>query len=272
MIRAMPATIEREFGRTAFGRDAGAYADARPDYPARVYEILRETCRAGPRTAAFEIGPGTGQATGRLLDIGCSITAIEPDARLAAALGERLKQHAARLSILPLAFEDAALPASSFDLGIAATSLHWLDPRTALTKAFHLLRPGGRWAMWWTVFGDPDDMDDFQRRTQSLFAGLDRSPSQGSGKHFSLDRACRIAELQATGFGAIAYEEIRWQPTLDKRQVLALTATFSPVRRLDPPERERFLDEMARIIDEDFGGVVTRNFVTAIYTAERPAS
>ena len=126
--------------------------------------------------------------------------------------------------------------------------------------------------MWWTVFGDPADMDDFQRRTQTLFERLERSPSHGSGKHFSLDRARRIAELQATGFGTIAYEEIRWKPTLDKRQVLALTATFSPVRRLEPPERQRFLDEMARIIDEDFSGVVTRNFVTAIYTAERPAS
>jgi hypothetical protein len=38
----MPEVISLEEGRSAFGADSEAYNDARPDYPARIYEILRE--------------------------------------------------------------------------------------------------------------------------------------------------------------------------------------------------------------------------------------
>ncbi|MDR3436049.1 class I SAM-dependent methyltransferase [Telmatospirillum sp.] len=268
----MSAMIERESGRTVFGADARGYTDARPDYPARVYEILRDVCHAGPTVAAFEIGAGTGQATGPLLDLGCRVTAIEPDPRLAAVLGDRLKERSAQLDVHVAPFEDASLASSSFDLGVAAMSLHWLEPKAALAKANDLLRPGGWWAMWWTVFGDPTRVDEFHDRTQFLFKGLERSPSQGDDPliPFSLDRDRRIAELEDAGFESISFEEIRWTPTLNKQQVLALTATFSPVARLPKDERKCFLDEMGRVVDETFGGRVSRNFVTAIYTAARP--
>ena len=268
----MPATIKRDIGRTVFGEDARGYTDARPAYPARIYDILRETCYAGPQVAAFEIGAGTGQATGPLLDFGCHVTVIEPDVRMVAVLCDRLIRHETQLDVHAVTFEDVNLSASSFDLGVAAMALHWLNPETSLTKAFRLLRPGGHWAMWWTVFGDPLHMDDFQRRTHYLFKTLEQSPSQGDtpSTPFSLDKARRIAELEEAGFESIRFEEIRWSTMLDKQQILALTATFSPVARLSESNRKCFLDVLGRVVDEDFGGTVSRNFVTAIYTATRP--
>ncbi|WP_352981448.1 rRNA adenine N-6-methyltransferase family protein [Mesorhizobium sp. M1227] len=48
-------------------------------------------CGVGPATTAFEIGPGTGQATRPLLDLGLSsVVAIEPDERLAVFLSDNL--------------------------------------------------------------------------------------------------------------------------------------------------------------------------------------
>jgi SAM-dependent methyltransferase len=58
------------------------------------------------------------------------------------------------LKVIFSLFEEAALDAGSFDLGISATAFHWLDEATALTKIAELLRPGGWWAMDWNVFGD----------------------------------------------------------------------------------------------------------------------
>lgn len=268
----MPATIARTAGRTLFGENARAYAAFRPDYPDRIFEILETRCRVGEGKSVFEIGPGTGLATVPLLAMGCRVTAVEPDARLAAFLVDSQNAHADRLNVQTVTFEEAIMPAASFDLGIAATSLHWIEPGQALAKAFHLLRPGGHWAMWWNIFGDPDEADAFHQCTHALFERLQKSPSHGDGPkgHFGLDRKHRIAELEQAGFESIIAEEVRWRPVLNKQQILGLTATFSPVARLPKIERQAFLDRIGAIVDEEFGGRVMRHFMTAIYTARRP--
>ncbi|EGJ8568808.1 methyltransferase domain-containing protein [Salmonella enterica] len=259
-------------GRHVFGADSEGYNHARPDYPQRVYEILREHDIAHKESNVFEIGAGTGQATEPLLALGCKVTAIEPDARLADTLCKRLNHYGSSLEIIRSSFEDSSLPSNMFDSGISAMSFHWLQPETALMQVFELLRPGGWWAMWWTVFGDPLNMDAFQHRTQALFKPLSLSPSHTAGfsRPCALDKDMRITELQSAGFRDVFYEEIRWSSILTTRQVVDLTATFSPVSRLPEEERKRFLNQIEKIADEEFGGLVQRNFITAIYLTRKP--
>jgi len=61
-------SINLSYGRQAFGADPARYHVARPAYPDWVFEILRDRCGLKHDTATFEIGPGTGTATRRLLD------------------------------------------------------------------------------------------------------------------------------------------------------------------------------------------------------------
>ncbi len=49
-----PKPFGREEGRDVFGRAAAVYA-ARPAYPERVYETLRDRCRLGPTSRVVEI-------------------------------------------------------------------------------------------------------------------------------------------------------------------------------------------------------------------------
>src|SRR5438045_911078 len=96
--------LDRTFGRSAFGGDPSGYDRARPDYPEWVYQVLRQRCGLAPGVAAFEIGPGTGKATRRLLELGADpLVAIEPDARLATFLRDRFP--APSLRILVQTFE-----------------------------------------------------------------------------------------------------------------------------------------------------------------------
>lgn len=268
----MSNVISLAEGRHIFGADSDGYNHARPDYPQRVYEILRKYDVTHKESKVFEIGAGTGQATEPLLTLGCKVTAIEPDTRLANTLCKRLNKYGSSLKIIRSSFEDSSLPSNTFDSGIAAMSFHWLQPETALVQVFELLRPGGWWAMWWTVFGDPANMDAFQHRTQALFNQLSLSPSHVAGfnRPFALDKDMRITELQSAGFRDVFYEEIKWSPILTTRQVVDLTATFSPVSRLPEEERKRFLNQIEEIANEEFGGVVQRNFVTAIYLSQKP--
>src|SRR6185312_4857092 len=137
--------ITQEDGRSAFGADAANYDNARPDYPAWVYDELRTRCGLTRGTRVFEIGPGTGVATRELLAVGADVTAIEPDARMAKVLKER----APDAQVINAIFEDAALPHDGFDLGVSATAFHWVKQPAGFNKVGSLLKPGGWWAPWW---------------------------------------------------------------------------------------------------------------------------
>jgi SAM-dependent methyltransferase len=264
--------IDRSEGRRAFGGDPGGYNRARPGYPERIYDILRSRCGLRPGTRTFEIGPGTGQATRDLIRPGAApLVLIEPDERLAAFLQQEFRA-ANSVQVRNQTFEDVELPASTFDLGVAATSFHWLQTAPALRKVASLLRPGGWWAMWWTVFGDPLRPDAFHEATQHVLGKLGRSPSAGDpgGPPYALDVAARVAELNETGeFEVIEHEALRWTATLSSEQLRGLFATFSEITRLEPGQREQVLDAIVRVANEQFGGVIEKPIVTSIYTARR---
>lgn len=261
--------IDRTEGRTLFGLDPEAYDRARPDYPDRVYDILRERCGLSPTTKLLEIGPGSGTATRRLRALGVhNVVAIEPDQALATYLSSANPSVDVRVE----PFEDADLPLSSFDLAIAGTVFHWIDPIAGLRKVHDLLRPGGWWAMWWNNFYDPDREDPFHEATTHLLNQLAESPSQGEPDRppFALDIQAREADLYAAGFTNASHDLMHWTLTMDTPRTRALYATYGSISRLDAADRESLLDAIAHIADDQFAGRVERYMITSIYTAQKP--
>src|SRR6185436_4237458 len=102
----------RSEGRSVFGTTAAIYGAARPGYPDRVYDILRDRCHLGPTSRILEIGAGPGLATKRLLDAGAHVVAVEPSPALASQLSA-LPWAARRLDVVVSTFEDADLVPSS---------------------------------------------------------------------------------------------------------------------------------------------------------------
>jgi SAM-dependent methyltransferase len=264
--------IAREEGRRFFGSDPDAYDRARPGHPERVYEILVERCRLRAGTSVLEIGPGTGQATRRLLALGADpLVAIEPNDDLARYLARSLGDHA-DIRVTPL--EDAELREASVDLAAAASSFHWVDERVGLAAIWRALRSDGWIALWWTLFGEGPGPDDFIRATSPLFDDLDSSPTKGEPGRppHALDTEARIGALVATGFADVSHELVRWDATWDTEGIRALYGTFSPILRLEPARRKEILDEIARIAAQQFGGRVNRTLRTSLYTAQKPAA
>ncbi len=218
----------------------------------------------------MEIGPGAGLATRRLLERGASpMVAVEPDPRLAAFLQD---QHGPALDVRCASFEGVDLPAGSFDLAVAATSFHWVDPEVGVRKVARLLRPGGWWAMCWNVFGDPSLPDPFHEATLPILDPLDVGSAHQSfhPPYAPLNTAVRVAELEAVGqFEDIQWEVVRWAVTFDTARLRALYATYSSITRLHPAERDRILDAVCDVADRQFGGQVERRMTTPIYTARR---
>ena len=133
---------DRELRRSTFDEAVELYDRARPGYPAALFEDLAELTSIGPESRVLEIGPGTGQATLPLAERGCRVVAVELGADLAAVARRKLAGFA-NVEVVTAAFEDWPLPAEAFDLVLAATAFHWIDPAVRIDKVADALRPGG---------------------------------------------------------------------------------------------------------------------------------
>jgi SAM-dependent methyltransferase len=264
--------IDPREGRLLFGADPETYDRARPGHAERVYEILVARCGLRPGTSVLEIGPGTGQATRRLLDLGADqLVAIEPNEDLARYLASSVGE---RVDIRVTALEDAELRASSFDLATAASSFHWVDEATGLAVVSHALRSGGWIALWWTGFGDPERPDPFRDATTQLLNDMPKSPvgSHRGGRTPTEDGSARwLSLLEAAGFVDVSHERIPWSRTFDAEGIRAIFSTFSPFLIVDEERRTRTLDELERIARSEFGDRVEKPIVTALYTARKPS-
>jgi SAM-dependent methyltransferase len=271
----MSRYVARRRARRAFGGDPRGYDTGRPPYPRAIYDLLQARCGLGPGCATFEVGPGTGIATRELLRRGANpLVAIEADPRMASYLLSRLGPERRRLHVVLSPFEAAMLPEGLFDLGVAATSFHWTGERRGIGKVARLLRPGGWWAMWWSRHGDVNRPSAFHRAIQPLYRTRASGRSEARARNrFHRARERRIEILRATGrFDRVEHRTIRVPLTLTTRQVVALWASFSDILTRPASERRRFLSELARIADEQFGGKVRFDNLVTIYLARRTPS
>jgi SAM-dependent methyltransferase len=269
MVERAHGKVTRPQGMAqAFDRVAASYD--RPGYPARVFAILVERCGLAGGCRALEIGPGTGQATLPLLDLGADVTAVEPGPALARQLAERTPGR--RLDVVVSPFERVELPEASFDLVAAATSFHWVDPGPGLANCARFLRDGGWLALWWTVWGDPDRPDPFHDALEPILRR--KAPQlvaeEAGARAYMRDVAARAAEVEATGrFEGLAGEAIDWEGDHDPLALRRMFATFGAWIALPAPLRTELLDDVERLARDGFGGRVTRPYKTLLYTARR---
>ncbi len=272
--------LESEFDdknrRALFSSHAAAYGDGRPGDPPEVFAHLRSACGLGPGSRVLEIGAGAGQATGPLLDAGARLLVVEVGEEFGALLRTRFGNH--QLEVRTGEFETVELPSASFDLIVAATSFHWIEPTQGLDRVADLLRPTGSIALWWTHFGDASRPDPF--RDASNPSLLDRHAPQladsatggsGIGAHpYALDTAARRSEIDNTGrFGPVEERRIPWTTTQTTDEMHRFLSSFSSWMTLDDNVRTDLLRDIGDLIDHRFGGAVERPFITAIYTARR---
>jgi SAM-dependent methyltransferase len=169
--------------------------------------------------------------------------------------------------------EDADLPSAAFDLAVAASSFHWVDEETGLAQLVSAVRPGGWVALWWTLFGIPDEPDAFITATSPLLDDIEASPSAGvdGGPPFALGVDARHCALDHAGFADVRHETFTWTVAWDTAGIRALYSSFAPIARLDDDRRTEILDGVSVIAEREFGGRVTRTLLTSLYTARKPS-
>lgn len=231
-----------------FETQAANYARARPLYPNAFWDTIRDHHLLRPGRHVLDLGAGTGQATGPLLDAGLRVTAVEPGPQLA----EQLRVGHPAADVIVSRAEDIDLPAGSFDIVVAATSIHWMNLDVVLPKVHRLLVPSGKLLVWRNVFGDPSVTTPFRDRVAEIVRARDAPPRPGPDAE---DVEATSTELTRRGLFVVDdISTFRWRTELDDQQVRRLFSTFSD---WSAREVERAVDATV-----DLGGHVVEHYTT----------
>ena len=137
-----------------FSGVAQAYAAARPDYPAALFDAI--AAHVPPTAHVWEPGCGSGQATRDLAARFAHVHATDPSTTQLAQHGAR---DAANVTLTVEPGEHTWLFDASVDLVAVAQALHWFDLPAFFAESDRVLRTGGVLAAWgYDDFDVPADL------------------------------------------------------------------------------------------------------------------
>jgi SAM-dependent methyltransferase len=262
---SVPTSGER---RTTFDSATDLYEQARPAYPAQLFDDLVELAGLEAGDRLLEIGCATGKATRPLLERGFSIVCVELGAQLAERARHNLEGLPAEIHVAP--FEEWEGAPEAFALVFAATAWHWLDPTTRYERAHRLLHDRGHLAFWSALHAFPPDRDPFFDEIQEVYdeIGLS-SPVEWpppTPEQIPDDRD----EIEASGlFDHVEVRRYVWERLYTADEYVALLSTFSNHIALEPARREYLFSEIRRRIAGRREPGVRRHWYAILHVARR---
>jgi SAM-dependent methyltransferase len=250
------------------------YDRVRPSYPDELFADLVATTGMDGQSAVLESGCGTGQATRSLAKLGCSVTAVEPGPELA-ALARRNLASFSNVEIETSSFEEWEDRGRRFDVIVAASSWHWVDPSIGWPRAHELLRPGGWMALLGNVVVRRPGEPEVYAETADLHERF--APGNPDWGHPPLEDDVRATR---EGWGLVAYPGVglfgptimRWYPLvqwLDGVGFADLLRSASIYRKLDAGTREPLLDAIAERIRTRMGDRAPRRYLSILRVGRR---
>ena len=124
------------------------YVRYRPDYPPQVVEFMRVEMGLNKNSIVADIGSGTGIFAKQLLETGCTVYGVEPNAAMRDA-GEKFLKDFPNFKSINGTAENANLPNASVDFVTAAQAFHWFDEDKSIAEFRRILKPEGYAVLIW---------------------------------------------------------------------------------------------------------------------------
>lgn len=242
-----------EYLRTTFNKSAEWYDRVRPGYPEALIDdvIALSGIPAGGRI--LEIGCGTGKATEPFASRGYAMVCLDIGTDLAAVAAQKLRGHA-NVRIVVGSFEEWGPGGGPFDLVIAATSFHWVDPAIAYVKSAAVLTPSGALAVFSNTHIRQDE--GFFLRVQDVYG---RSAPSMTGAAPGTKRRCEEPGGRAL-FGEPCLRRYLWEAGYTAREYIELLGTYSDHISLPAAERSALFLGIADLIEREYGGRVLKHY------------
>ena len=256
-----------------FNEVAELYDRVRPGYPDELFADLVAITGMDETSSVLEVGCGSGQATRSLAALGCSVTAVEPGADMAALARRRLASFR-NVEVETAKFEEWDDRGRRFDALVAASSWHWVDPSIGWQRAHDVVSPGGWMALLGHVVvrrpGEPEvyaESADLHERFSPGNPGWGHPPLEEDVR--STDEGWGLVEDPRGLFGPTM---VRWYPTVQwftGDGFADLLRSQSLYRRLDPEVREPLLDAVAERIRTRMGDRAPRRYLSVLRIGRR---
>ncbi|MEU0075020.1 methyltransferase domain-containing protein [Streptomyces sp. NPDC006332] len=257
----------RALGRV-FNEVPELYDRVRPGYPDELFADLGAVSGMGEGSSVLEVGCGTGQATRSLAALGCSVTAVEPGVDMAALARHRIASFP-NVEVETSTFEEWDDRGRRFDVVVAASSWHWVDPLVGWRRAHDVLAPGG----WMALLGHVVVRRPGEAQVYAETADLHERfcPGNPDWGHPPLEDEVRATD---EGWGLVdgpgelfGPASVRWYPTVqwfDGDGFADHLRSLSLYRRLEPDVREPLLDAIAGRIRTRMGDRASRRYLSVL--------
>ena len=257
--------------RHTFDQVAQLYDRARPPYPEALFEDVVNYTALRKDARILEIGCGAGQATLPMARRGFAVDCIELGPQLTVLARDNLT-HFPRVKVINEGFETASLSSSRYDLLLAATAFHWLDPAIRFIKAHRVLKADGSLALFWhrpvMTLASQYYVDALRRAYQQVVPELARNFAPPPHPD---DVTTEYAQL-IPGSGLFADLKICKHYVASEYSAKAyidLLATFSDNRALAASIRQQLFARIEHLINTKFDGTIIRETVALLYLARR---
>ncbi|HEV2375153.1 MAG TPA: class I SAM-dependent methyltransferase [Streptosporangiaceae bacterium] len=261
---------DRVWLRTTFNSAAHSYQQARPEYPAELYDELLHLAGLGRGDRLCEVGCATGKATRPLAERGFPITCVEIGAELAAEARRNLARFS-NVEVVHADFETWQPPErGGFALVFAATAWHWIDPAVRYQRAWALLRRGGHLAFWRTNDVFPANGDPFFHEIQDVYDEIGEGLPPGTVWHQPGEEPDDRAGVEASGlFADVVVRHFDWETSYTAQEYIRLLDTFSGHIAMAQWQRDRLYGEIRRLLASRPDGRLRRHWGAVLHVARR---
>jgi trans-aconitate methyltransferase len=254
--------------RLSFGGVAELYDRARPSYPEALVDDVLEFAGVGvgPADRVLDVGAGTGKATLLFAERGLDVVGLEPSAEMAAVARRNCAGYA-NVTIEQTEFERWRPGERRFRVLVSGQAWHWIAPEVRYTAARAALEAGGALAPFWNIpdwdaCALRDELREAYRRSGEGDGVADpfRPGTQPGHDHW-------LEEIAATsGFDGAHERYYHWRSTYTTQRYLELLGTQSANLVMEDAQRERFMSDVAGVIDAH-GGAFELPYVTQLCLA-----
>jgi SAM-dependent methyltransferase len=156
-----------------------------------------------------------------------------------------------------------------FDLVLAITAWHWLDPAVRYQRAAAALKPGGILAFSTSEHAFPPGYDPFFEQIQDCYEaiGVGRLPWPPPPPESIADAH---AEIEQSGlFDHVCVIRRLWTEEFTADEHVALMRTASDHQLMEPVKREWLFDQMRRLVQARPEGRILKHNLTLVHLARR---